>query len=146
MEQCRIALISAKVVEERINLTVDKTRSVLLNAPVRAARTLCLSHRGLHKPWQSYKLTLPCLATSFICSSILTSSRLPEATYRRVQIAADLTRQYVLSYYALNNAHDGRFRPFSPRVMTRSNTRVCAQGLLRAEELTAPANPAAQIL
>jgi Ca-activated chloride channel family protein len=44
-----------------------------------------------------------------------------------VQIAADLAQQYVLTYYASNDVHDGRFRTISLRVMTRPNMRVRAR-------------------
>ncbi len=40
------------------------------------------------------------------------------------QIAADLSQQYVLSYYPGNEIADGRFRRISLRVVTRPNVRV----------------------
>lgn len=43
------------------------------------------------------------------------------------QIAADLAQQYVLTYYASNDPHDGRFHTISLRVTTRSNLRVRAR-------------------
>jgi Ca-activated chloride channel homolog len=43
------------------------------------------------------------------------------------QIAADLAKQYVLTYYALNDVNDGRFHAISLRVMTRPNMRVRAR-------------------
>jgi Ca-activated chloride channel family protein len=43
------------------------------------------------------------------------------------QIAADLAQQYVLTYYASNEPHDGRFRAISLRVATRPNARVRAR-------------------
>ena len=44
-----------------------------------------------------------------------------------VQIAADLAQQYVLTYYASNDPHDGRFRTISLRVTSRPNVRVRAR-------------------
>jgi Ca-activated chloride channel family protein len=44
-----------------------------------------------------------------------------------VQIAADLAQQYVLTYYASNDVHDGSFRTISLRVTTRPNVRVRAR-------------------
>jgi Ca-activated chloride channel family protein len=43
------------------------------------------------------------------------------------QIAADLAQQYVLTYYASNDPHDGRFRTIGLRVATRTNVRVRAR-------------------
>jgi Ca-activated chloride channel homolog len=43
------------------------------------------------------------------------------------QIAADLAQQYILTYYASNDLHDGRFRTISLRVNTRPNLRVRAR-------------------
>jgi Ca-activated chloride channel family protein len=43
------------------------------------------------------------------------------------QIAADLAQQYVLTYYASNEVHDGRFRTISLRITTRPNVRVRAR-------------------
>jgi len=40
------------------------------------------------------------------------------------QVAADLAQQYVLSYYAKDDPHDGCFRTISLSVTTRSNLRV----------------------
>jgi len=40
------------------------------------------------------------------------------------QIAADLSQQYVLSYYPSNEIADGRFRRINLRVITRPNVRV----------------------
>lgn len=43
------------------------------------------------------------------------------------QIAADLSQQYVLSYYPEDEQRDGRFRTISVRVTTRPNLRVRAR-------------------
>jgi VWFA-related protein/TonB family protein len=43
------------------------------------------------------------------------------------QISADLSQQYVLSYYPQDARNDGRFRTISLRVKTRPNTRVRAR-------------------
>jgi VWFA-related protein/TonB family protein len=43
------------------------------------------------------------------------------------QIAADLSQQYVLSYYPQDSFNDGRFRTISLRVKTRPNMRVRAR-------------------
>jgi VWFA-related protein/TonB family protein len=43
------------------------------------------------------------------------------------QISADLSQQYVLSYYPQDGRNDGRFRTISLRVKTRPNTRVRAR-------------------
>jgi VWFA-related protein len=43
------------------------------------------------------------------------------------QIAADLAQQYVLGYYAKDDAHDGRFRTISLRVKTKPAWRVRAR-------------------
>jgi Ca-activated chloride channel family protein len=43
------------------------------------------------------------------------------------QIAADLSQQYVLSYYPNDDARDGRFRVISLRVKSRPNLRVRAR-------------------
>jgi Ca-activated chloride channel family protein len=43
------------------------------------------------------------------------------------QIAADLSQQYILSYYPQDGRNDGRFRTISLRVKTRPNMRVRAR-------------------
>jgi Ca-activated chloride channel family protein len=43
------------------------------------------------------------------------------------QISADLSQQYILSYYPTNDPRDGRFRIISLRVATRPNARVRAR-------------------
>jgi VWFA-related protein len=41
-----------------------------------------------------------------------------------IQIAADLAQQYVLSYYATEEKHDGRYHTLALSVKTRKGTRV----------------------
>lgn len=43
------------------------------------------------------------------------------------QISADLSQQYILSYYPTDERNDGRFRTLSVRVQTRPNMRVRAR-------------------
>ena len=43
------------------------------------------------------------------------------------QISADLSQQYILSYYPADDRGDGRFRTISVRVATRANMRVRAR-------------------
>jgi Ca-activated chloride channel family protein len=43
------------------------------------------------------------------------------------QIAADLSQQYILSYYPTDERQDGRFRTISVRISTRPNMRVRAR-------------------
>jgi len=44
-----------------------------------------------------------------------------------IEIAADLSQQYVLSYYATDERHDGQYHSISVRIKTRKGTRVRAR-------------------
>ena len=58
---------------------------------------------------------------------VYTPTQITDLDSAFAQIAADLSQQYILSYYANDDRMDGRYRTLSVRIITRPNMRVRAR-------------------
>jgi Ca-activated chloride channel family protein len=65
--------------------------------------------------------------TSHTGGAVYTPMQISDLDNAFTQISADLSQQYILSYYPTDERNDGRFRTISVRVSTRPNMRVRAR-------------------